>query len=99
MKDSFNYEELFLKLKTMKFSGMAQELENQVRDPNSELLSFEERITKLIDAEWQLRYHKKFARYLKKASLRYPDASFDKTLYDPQRSLDVSTIEGLIDCN
>lgn len=99
MKDSFNYEELFLKLKTMKFSGMAQELERQVTETNYELLPFEERITKLIDAEWQLRYHKKFARYLKKASLRYPDASFDETIYDSQRSLDTVTIEGLIDCN
>ena len=51
MKDSFNYEELFLKLKTMKFSGMAQELERQVTETNYELLPFEERITKLIDAE------------------------------------------------
>lgn len=99
MKENFDYEDLFLKLKTMKFSGMAEELEQQVKDPNCEFLSFEERITRLIEAEWQLRYHKKFARYLKKATLRYLDASLDETLHDPQRSLDIATIEGLIDCN
>ena len=33
------------------------------------------------------------------ANLRYPDAVFDDTIYDPERSLDTITIEGLSDCN
>ena len=98
MKEEYNYQELFLKLKAMKFSGMAEELERQSSEPNSELLSFEQRIEKLIDAEWQLRYSKKFSRFLKKATLRYPDASFDETIYDPQRSLDTETINRLSEC-
>ncbi len=41
---------------------------------------------------------KKFKRYLKKAQLRYPDADFDDTIYDADRSLDTESIERLIDC-
>lgn len=98
MKEPYNYQELFLKLRLMKFSGMAEELERQSSEANSELLPFEQRIERLIDAEWQLRYNKKFSRFLKKATLRYPDASFDETIYDPERSLDAEAIYRLSTC-
>ena len=86
------------KLKKMKFSAMAEELRLQYEDPNVDLLSFEDRIKRLVEAEWQMRYDKKFTRLLKQAHLKIPYASFDKTLYDPNRKLDVVTIERLMDC-
>ena len=46
-----------------------------------------------------MRNNKKFSRYLKKAQLRYPDASLDDTIYEPDRLLDVGTIQSLLDCN
>ncbi len=87
------------KLKKMKFSAMAEELRLQYEDPNADLLSFEERIKRLVEAEWKMRYDKKFARLLKQANLKITDASFDETLYDPKRKLDTVTIERLMDCN
>lgn len=41
-------------------------------------------------------FHKKFNRFLKKASLKYPAADFDDTLYDPARQIDTCTVERVI---
>lgn len=90
--------ELCNKLKSMRFSGMAEELEAVLADPNSELLSFRERITRIIDAEWDLRYNKKLNRFIKKATLKYPGADFDDSIYDPERMLDTRVIEELSKC-
>lgn len=98
MKKDINIEGLILKLRSMKLSGMAEELEKQKKDPNYDLLSFEERIEMIVNEEWNLRYNKKFSRFLKNAALRYPDASFDETINDPERSLDTDTISRLMDC-
>lgn len=62
------YMDLYEKLKSMKFSGMAEELRIQLENPNSDLESFQNRFEKLVTAEWNLRYNKKFERYLKKAN-------------------------------
>lgn len=48
-------EELCMKLRHMKLSGMADELERQNNDPNHELVSFDERLNGMINAEWNLR--------------------------------------------
>lgn len=92
-------EELCLKLRQMKLSGMAEELEKQISNPNIDLITFQERIVRVVNAEWDLRYSKKLKRYMKKAQLRYPEADLDQTLYDPERLLDTDTIERLIDCH
>lgn len=93
-------EEILLceKLRSMRMSGMAAEYELQLEDPNADLIPFEKRFAKIVDNEWNLRYEKKFTRFLKKAKLRYPDASFDETLYDPARQLDTATVESLSTC-
>lgn len=91
--------ELCTKLKNMKFSGMAVALEEILADPNSELLPFREKVQRLVDAEWDLRYTKKLNRFIKKATLKYPAASFDDSIYDPQRQLDVHIVEELAKCN
>jgi len=90
---------LCTRLREMKFSGMAEALQEQFADPNSNLKSSMERISEIIDAEWQLRYNKKLSRLLKAATLRYPAADFDDTLYDPERELDTTAIERLATCN
>ncbi len=86
------------KLKEMKFSGMAEELRKQIENPNIDLVDADERIYRLVMAESQLRYDKKFNRLLKQAHLKYSDASFDESITDPARKLDVQTIQKLEDC-
>ena len=84
-KDAFTKEELQVtsRLRQMKLSGMADALENQLRDPNADLASFMDRIIEIVNTEWQNRYDKKFSRFLKQAKLRYPAADLDESIYDP----------------
>lgn len=90
--------EICNKLKSMRFSGMAEALEEVFKNPNADLLPFRDIINKIVDAEWDLRYNKKLNRFLKKATLKYPGADFDDTIYDPSRMLDTRIIEELAKC-
>ena len=78
---------------------MAEKLEEQAANPNIDLTPADIRIADIIESEWNMRNNKKFSRYLKKAQLRYPDASLDDTIYEPDRLLDIGTIQSLLDCN
>ncbi len=93
-----NYQDLCNKLRSMKMSGMADSLEKQINDPNNDLRSFDDRVSEIITAEWDLRYSKKFNRFLKKATLKYPAADIDDSIYDADRFLDTGTIESLAAC-
>ena len=90
--------ELCNKLKSMRFSGMAEALEQVFLDPNADLIPFREKVQELVDAEWGLRYNKKLNRFIKKATLKYPSADFDDSIYDPERMLDAHIIEELAKC-
>ena len=61
---------LIERLRSFRVPAMVEEYKNQLQDPNSGLLSFEERFTKIVNAEWLKRYNKKFNSKLKKAKLR-----------------------------
>ena len=76
------FTKLHSKLKKMRFSGMAKELENQ--HMSTDQLTADQRITRLIMAEDTLRYNKKVERMLKKAKLRYSGAAFTEDLYSDQ---------------
>lgn len=54
------------RLRQMKLSGMAEELEKQFATPNADLRSFDARLENIINYEWELRFNKKFTRFLKK---------------------------------
>ena len=79
-------------------SHMAEELERQLVDPNTELEDFHTRITRLINYEWDQRLETKFRKLMRKASLKYPAADFDESIYEPDRLLDTHTIELLQKC-
>lgn len=101
MKDQLTIEdyEICNKLKSMRFSGMAEALEELFLNPNADLLPFREKVRRIVDAEWDLRYNKKLNRFIKKATLKYPGADFDETIYDPERMLDAHIIEELAKSN
>lgn len=86
------------RLREMKMSGMAEAFERQVLDPNADLISFMERITELVNTEWQMRYDKKLNRLLRQAKLRYPQADLDDSIYEADRKLDHAAIEKLATC-
>lgn len=87
------------RLREMKMSGMAEAFERQILDPNADLSSFMERITELVNTEWQIRYDKKFNRLLRQAKLRYPQADLDDSIYEADRKLGHASIEKLATCN
>ena len=99
--DQLTAEENLLldRLFKFKLSHMAEELERQLLDPNSDLEDFHTRISKLINYEWEQRQTTKFNRLLKKATLKYPDADLDDAIYEPDRMLDTHTIELLQKCS
>ena len=82
-----------------KLSHMAEELERQFMNPNSELEDFHTRIASIINYEWDQRRNKKIKSLKTKATLKYPDADFDQALYEPDRMLDTHTIELLQKCD
>lgn len=90
---------LLSRLKSLRVPEMARALESQLKDPNADLNTFMERISELIDAEWQARADKRFNRLMKEAHLRYPTADLDETIYQPERQLDTQTIERLSTCH
>ena len=99
--NSLSKEENILldRLYKLKLSHMAEELERQLLNPNTALESFETRISSIINYEWDQRQTKKFNKLKNKATLKYPDADFDQSLYEPDRLLDTHTIELLQKCD
>ena len=79
---------LIMRLKSFRVPEMAHILEEQLKDPNADLNTFMERMTAMVDAEWQARADKRFNRLMKEAHLRYPAADLDETIYRPERQLD-----------
>ena len=96
----FSMEEKILieHLRSFRVPAMVEEYVQQIRNPNTELLSFQERFTRIVDAEWMKRYTKKFNDKLKKAQLRFKDADLDESVYDPARKLDTQAVDLLSKC-
>ena len=89
---------LIVRLRSFRVPAMVEEYKRQLQDPNTELLTFQERFTRIVNAEWLKRYNKKFNDKLKKAKLRFKDADLDESIYDPARKLDTQSIELLAKC-
>lgn len=87
------------KLYKLRMSGMAEALEQQLLDPNSGLEPFESRFADIVNFEWSQRENKKFNRLLKQATLKYPSADLDSSIYEPERQLNTHVIELLSKCD
>ena len=87
------------RLYKLRMSGMAEALERQLIDPNNGLESFEDRFSDIVNFEWAQRENKKFNRLLKQATLKYPAADLDSSIYEPERQLNTHVIELLAKCD
>lgn len=65
---------LITRLKSFRVPEMANTLAAQLKDPNADLNTLMERISAMVDSEWQSRANKRFNRLMKEAHLRYPTA-------------------------
>ena len=85
------------KLRSLKLSGMANALEEQIQMPDLKELNFEERLGLLVDREVTERRNRKLRTLLKKAKLRL-NASIENIDYRHPRGLDKSLILSLASC-
>lgn len=85
------------KLHSLKLSGMAKALEEQLQMPDLDALAFEERLGLLVDRETTERRNRKLRTSLKKAKLRIM-ASLEDLDYRAPRGLDKSLMLRLSSC-
>jgi DNA replication protein DnaC len=91
-------EQTFEKINAMKLFGMRDALAEQMEIASYGSLSFEERISMLIDREWTDREERKYNRRLKAARLKIPTASMEDIDYRSSRGLDASLMRSLASC-
>jgi len=87
------------KLHEMHLNAMAETFSNQLRDPEFNNLSFEERFGLLVDAEWAKRKNNKLQRIIIQAKLKFTQACIEDIEYHADRKLNKSEITRLSTCN
>lgn len=85
------------KLHEMKLLGMLRALEEQGREPEVRDLSFEERLSMLVEREWLMRQERQLARRLKTAKMKL-QACMEDIDYQTPRGLDRSMMRSLAEC-
>lgn len=86
-------------LKKMHCTGMASELENQLNDPKTyKTLTFEDRFSLIVDAEWNRRQRNRLQKLIKKAAFSQPTACIEDIEYLPDRKLDKAQLIRFATC-
>lgn len=85
-------------MREMKMTNMANKLGEMVEDSNFGLRQPIDVIKELIGFEYTSRKSRKFNRLLARAHLKFPTASLDPSLKDPDRKIDMKTIQSLSEC-
>jgi DNA replication protein DnaC len=91
-------EQTFEKLYKLKLHGMAQALEEQLKQPETAALGFEERLAMLVDAQWIWRENRAIAIRLRNACLKQ-QASIEDLNYRHPRQLDRALMRSLASCD
>ena len=87
-------------LRVMNMSALAAELERQIADAESyDLLGFEDRLTLLVDAEWNRRQNNKLTRYIRNAHFSDANATIEGIEYIEDRHLDKGKMLRFATCN
>ena len=77
------------RLRAMRMTSFASELERQIEDnANYSQLGFEERLTLLVDSEWNRRQDNKLTRFICNARFSAPSATIEGIEYIEDRHLD-----------
>jgi DNA replication protein DnaC len=84
-------------LTQLRLSGMVQAYRRQAEQPEIESMTFEERLSLMVDHECMVRQNRAMEKLLKKAKLRI-NACFEDIDYDPERTIDRLQIQRLATC-
>jgi DNA replication protein DnaC len=82
-------------LRELKLLAFADGLQQQMAQPESLTMSFEERLALLVDREIHARSDRKRTRLLQKAHLKYPDAAIEDADFSDVRGIDRRTLTSL----
>lgn len=93
-----NTEQTIEKLNWIKVCTMANEYNRQLKNPEIQSLSFDERFGLLVDSEWTIRQNKRLANLVKKAGMKY-NCALEEFIYTPERSVNKQTIMQLSTCS
>jgi DNA replication protein DnaC len=101
MKRIFNMliQPTIQKLKALKLFGMAQSIQSFIDNPQSNALSFDEKIGIIVDHEFIVRENKRQARLLKSAQLRTTQACVENIDYQHPRRLNKELMATLTQCD
>lgn len=87
-------------LKAMRFSAMAAELERQMQDPSAySNMGFEERLSLLVDAEWNCRQNNKLIRCIREARFAESNVVVEDIEYHEDRHLDKAQLLRFATCD
>lgn len=86
------------KLRGLKLTAMAAAWEAQREDPSVAGLTFDERLSLLVEAEVLHRDNAHLARSLREAKLKFPNACIEAVDYPPNRGLDRAVMRQLATC-
>ena len=87
------------KLHDMKLGGMAKSFQEQMVDKAYDVLSFEDRFSMMVDAEWIARKNNRQKLLMRKADFAFPNASLEDIDYREDRHLDKGLIVRLATCD
>jgi DNA replication protein DnaC len=96
-RDNMQTENLLEKMTSLKLVGMADALREQTENANIGQLSFEERLSIILERETLHREDKRLSNLLRQAKLR-EKASFEDIVYEASRKLNRSNILSLANC-
>jgi DNA replication protein DnaC len=86
------------KMAGMRLKDMAAEYRRQSELPAMDALSFEERFSLMVEAEWLARQNRRLSKLTRDAHLPEPGACLEDVDYDPRRKIDRAQIARLSDC-
>ena len=86
------------KLQEMKLGIMATSFQKQLDDNTTAELSFEDRFSLLVDAEWASRKSNRLKRLIRRADYAFPNACLEDIEYHADRKLDKGLITRLGSC-
>ena len=85
-------------LTEMKMTAMAAEFANQIQDASFNSIGVEERLSRLVTAEWNRRQNNKVARLMRNAEFGIPSAVMEEIEYHEDRKLDKAQLLRLAAC-
>ena len=94
-----NELQLVSQLGQLKLIGAQQALREQFESPKYASLSFEERLSLVLDRQILHRDNKRLDNLLRQAKLRHPSAAIEEVRYDQSRGIQKSTVLQIAKCS